>query len=149
MTTLAEEFGLPVGLSDHSEGIIAAVVAAGMGATLVEKHFTLDRSLPGPDHKASLEPGELAEMVRSIRIAEELRGSGIKAATASEIGNRAVARKSLVALAPIAVGELFTEANLGVKRPGTGFSPIRYWEVLGRRAKHAYDPDQLIAEGEA
>lgn len=149
MTTLAEEFGLPVGLSDHSEGIVAAVVAAGMGATLVEKHFTLDRTLPGPDHKASLEPGELIEMVRSIRIAEELGGSGVKAPTASEVGNRSVVRKSLVALAPIAAGEAFIEANLGVKRPGTGLSPLRYWELLGRPATRAYAPDQLIVEGEA
>ncbi len=148
MTTLAEEFGLKVGLSDHSEGILASVAAVGLGAVLVEKHFTLDRALPGPDHKASLEPHELTKMIRAIREVETMRGTAEKVAAPSEMANRAVARKSLVALTAIGVGEVFTAANLGVKRPGTGLSPTRYWDMLGRQSSRSYAPDQLIAEAE-
>jgi N-acetylneuraminate synthase len=148
MTTLAEAFNLKVGLSDHSEGILAAVTAVGMGAVLVEKHFTLDRALPGPDHKASLEPDELAEMIRAIRQTEAMLGSADKAPSPSEIGNRDVARKSLVALVSIGKGETFSTANLGIKRPGNGLSPLHYWDMLGRTARTAYQPDQLIAEAE-
>ena len=144
MDTLRAAFSLPVGFSDHTPGIAIAIAAVARGASIVEKHFTLDRSLPGPDHRSSLEPMELAEMVRSIRAVTEALGNGIKVPTRSEIGNRAVARKSLTALSDIAVGELFSEINLGIKRPGSGISPMHYWEWLGRTSGRSYHRDQTI-----
>lgn len=144
MGTLREAFGLDVGYSDHTSGITIPVAAAAMGAAVIEKHFTLDRSLPGPDHKASLEPGELREMVEAVRQVGIALGEPIKAPTASEIGNRSVIRKSLVAARPIGKGERFTEENLAVKRPGGGISPFRYWEYLGRQADRDYQIDEII-----
>ncbi len=145
MDRLAAVFGLRVGLSDHSPGITASVAAVARGAAVIEKHFTLDRRLPGPDHKASLTPDELSALVTSVRAVEAVLGGGGKSPTAGEVGVRKVARKSLVALRPIKTGEAFTAANLGAKRPGGGVSPLMYWDVLGRRATRAYRVDDLIA----
>jgi N-acetylneuraminate synthase len=144
MDTLTAEFGLPVGLSDHTVGTVVAAAAVARGATIVEKHFTLDRSLPGPDHKASLEPNELADLVACVRIVEQALGDGVKQPLASERKNMAIARKSLVARTPIAKGEVFTADNLGVKRPGNGHSPMDYWSWLGRKAERDYAADELI-----
>lgn len=144
MGTLAEAFGLPVGFSDHTEGIAVPLAAVALGAAIIEKHFTLDRTLPGPDHKASLEPGELREMVTAIRRVEEALGTGVKEPAPSEKKNMSVARKSLVAATAIATGEPFTRDNLAVKRPGTGITPFRYWEFLGRPATRGYEPDEEI-----
>ncbi|MCS4174463.1 N-acetylneuraminate synthase [Salinibacter ruber] len=146
MDTLREAFGLPVGLSDHTEGIAVPITAVARGATLIEKHFTLDRSLPGPDHEASLEPDELRDMVQGIRDAESALGTARKTPTGPEWKNRPVVRKSLVATETIREGEDFTPKNLGVKRPGDGLSPIRYWECLGRKAQKRYEPDEQIRE---
>lgn len=144
LETLRSAFGLPVGLSDHTRGTAVPVAAVARGAPVVEKHFTLDRTLPGPDHRASLEPDELAAMVEGIRQAEQALGAAQKRPTPSETKNRPVARKSLVAAEPIAEGEPFTEENLTAKRPGHGLSPTRYWDYLGRTAARDYDPDDLI-----
>lgn len=146
METLAAAFGLPVGYSDHTEGIHVAIAAVARGAVVIEKHFTLDRSLPGPDHKASLEPGELAAMVRAIRDVERALGDGVKRPTPPEIGNRAVVRKSLVAARPIAKGEAFGAGNLACKRPGSGVSPMEYWDWLGRPADRNYAIDEVVGE---
>jgi N-acetylneuraminate synthase len=142
--TLRTAFGLPAGLSDHTSGIAVPIAAVGLGAAIIEKHFTLDRRLPGPDHPASLEPGELAAMVRSIREVEAALGGSRKMAVPSELKNRSVARKSLVAAEPVAAGERFTERNLTCKRPGTGISPMEYWSWLGKAAQRDYGPDELI-----
>ena len=144
MDTLATAFGLPVGLSDHTPGIAIPVAAVARGAVVIEKHFTLDRNLPGPDHQASLEPGELKAMVRLIRQVEAGLGSPHKIPAASEIKNMSVARKSLVAARDIRQGELFTAENLTVKRPGTGISPLYYWKWLGKVAERAYQRDEVI-----
>jgi N-acetylneuraminate synthase len=144
MDTLAEIFGLPVGLSDHSEGIAVATAAVARGATMIEKHFTLDKTLPGPDHKASLTPAELTAMIAAIRTVEQALGSAGKQPGAAELKTRVVARKSLVALAPIAQGETFSGANLGAKRPGGGVSPLEYWSYLGKPARRAYAADEAI-----
>jgi N-acetylneuraminate synthase len=144
MDTLAEAFGLPVGLSDHTPGIAVPIAAVARGATIIEKHFTLDRSLPGPDHKASLEPGELKEMVNAIRTVELALGDGKKRPAPSEQRNILVARKSLVAAKNICKGETFTEENLTTKRPGNGISPMEYWDWLGRKADQDYQADALI-----
>jgi N-acetylneuraminate synthase len=144
MLTLQHAFALPVGYSDHTPGIAIPVAAVALGAVMVEKHFTLDPNLPGPDHKASLEPGELAQMVRAIREVEAAMGSAIKQPSVSELKNRSVARKSLVAAADIVKGELFTPANLTVKRPGDGINPAHYWEWLGKRADRDYRQDDKI-----
>lgn len=144
MDTLKQAFGLPVGLSDHTEGIAIAIAVVARGAVMVEKHFTLDRALPGPDHQASLESDELKKMVQSIRQVEKALGSTYKKPTFSEINNSLIARKSLVALLNINKGDLFTEQNLGFKRPGTGITPMQYWNYLGRRAKQDYQVDEMI-----
>jgi N,N'-diacetyllegionaminate synthase len=144
MLTIRDAFGVAVGYSDHTLGIEVAIAAAAMGATVIEKHFTLDRTLPGPDHRASLEPDELKRMVSAIRTVEQALGDGIKRPTASEARNRSVARKSIVAACAIRAGERFTEQNLVVKRPGTGLSPMRWDEVLGRPAPRDFAPDDLI-----
>ena len=146
MDTLAATFGVPVGFSDHTPGIAVPIAAAARGATVMEKHFTLDRALPGPDHKASLEPAELTAMVAAIRQVEAALGSGEKKPAPSEIKNMAIARKSLVAAAPIAKGEVFTTANLTVKRPGDGVSPMLYWDWLGRAAGRDYSPDDQMGD---
>jgi N-acetylneuraminate synthase len=144
MTTLADTFGLPVGLSDHSDGISIAIAAVGLGARVIEKHFTLDKTLPGPDHRASLTPDELAAMIAGIRTIEKALGNAAKEPQGLELKTRAVARKSLVALVPIAAGENFTAQNLGAKRPGGGVSPMALWSYLGRPASRAYRPDEMI-----
>ena len=144
MSTMAAAFGLPVGFSDHTQGIAAALAAVALGAVVVEKHFTLDRTLPGPDHAASLEPAELSELVSGIRNVECALGSPAKGPTPAETANMRVARKSLVALAPVAAGEAWTPANLGAKRPGDGLSPMSYWDMLDRQANRAYVPGERV-----
>ena len=134
MTTLRETFGLDVGLSDHTPGIAVPIAATALGAQIIEKHFTLDRTLPGPDHQASLEPEELKAMVLGIRAVELAMGDGVKQPQPSETKNMAIARKSLVALKAVKKGEPFSEDNLGVKRPGDGVSPMEYWQRLGQPA---------------
>ena len=146
METLLQAFpGIAgVGYSDHTQGIHIPVAAAAMGACVIEKHFSLDRNMEGPDHKASLEPDELASMVRAIRDVERARGDGIKRPTDSELSNIRVARKSLVAARPIQKGEVFSEENLTVKRPGTGVSPLLWDDYIGRTALRNYQTDELI-----
>jgi N,N'-diacetyllegionaminate synthase len=144
MLTIRDAFGIAVGYSDHTPGIEVAVAAVALGATVIEKHFTLDRSLPGPDHQASLEPRELREMVCGIRNIEQALGDGIKRLTDSESKNKAVARRSLVAARAIMAGEVFSETNLAIKRPGTGLSPMRWDEVLGHKAPRDFASDELI-----
>lgn len=143
MDTLGTAFGLPVGYSDHTQGIHIPIAAIARGAVLIEKHFTLDRTLPGPDHRASLEPEELKAMVHALREVETALGDGAKRPAAAEISNRAVARKSLVAARPIAAGEALSPSTLACKRPGTGISPMAFWDLCGRAATRIY------AEGEA
>ena len=144
METLRQAFGLPVGYSDHTEGIAIPVAAVALGATIIEKHFTQDRNLPGPDHKASLEPAELAAMVSAIRQVEQARGNGVKIPSASELKNRPIARKSLVAARTIGAGEAFSEENLTTKRPGSGVSPMDYWTYLGKLAPRDYGEDEAL-----
>jgi len=144
MLAIRDAFGVAVGYSDHTLGIEVAIAAVALGATVIEKHVTLDRNLPGPDHKASLEPDELRAMVMAIRNVEQAMGDGIKRPGLSETKNKPVARKSLVAACDIRAGESFSEANLAVKRPGTGVSPMRWDEVLGRKAVRDFAPDELI-----
>jgi N-acetylneuraminate synthase len=132
MRTIGETFGLPVGLSDHSVGITVPIGAVALGAEVIEKHFTLDRKMPGPDHSASLEPDELKDMVRSIREIEESLGVADKGPTASETRNRPAIRRSLIFTRDVSVGETLTEENLGAKRPGNGLSPMEFWDHLGR-----------------
>lgn len=146
MDTLKEEFGVAVGYSDHSQGLAVSLAAVARGASVIEKHFTLDRTLPGPDHQASMEPGELKAMIDGIRQIEMSLGDGVKLVMPSEINNRDVVRKSLVTLVPVKKGELFTESNLTVKRPGVGVQPIHYWQWLGRTAEHDYQADEVIVE---
>ncbi len=133
-----------VGYSDHTEGIEVSVAAAARGARVIEKHFTLDRNLPGPDHKASLEPDELAALVAAVRRVETALGSGAKIAASAERSNIAVARKSIVASRAIAAGEVFCEENITVKRPGNGISPMQWFDVLGKKAPRSFSPDELI-----
>lgn len=144
MLTMQTAFQTRVGYSDHTQGIEIAVAAAALGACLIEKHITLDRTLSGPDHHVSLEPHELVEMVRSIRAVESALGDGVKRMMGAEAANRLVARKSIVASRVIAAGELYSVANLTVKRPGNGISPMRWDEVVGRRASRGFMPDELI-----
>lgn len=133
-----------VGFSDHTQGISCATAAVALGARIIEKHFTLDRTMPGPDHKASLEPAELAELVKSVRTVEQALGSGIKEVAAAEAPNIEVARKSIVAARDIRAGEILTEENITVKRPGNGISPMRWDEVLGTTAIRNFGADELI-----
>ncbi|MFB1490729.1 MULTISPECIES: N-acetylneuraminate synthase [unclassified Thiocapsa] len=144
MLAIRDAFGVAVGYSDHTAGIEVPIAAVALGATVIEKHLTLDRNLPGPDHKASLEPGEFAAMVRAIRNIELALGDGIKRPSPSEAKNKPIARKSIVAAAPIRAGETFTADNLAVKRPGTGLSPMRWDEVVGHGARRNFDKDELI-----
>ncbi len=148
MQSLKRQFRLSVGYSDHTQGIEVPIAAAALGATVIEKHFTLDQKMEGPDHRASLEPEELAAMVRGIRNIEKALGSGEKGVTSSEMANRGVARKSIVAARSIQEGEQFGEDNLTVKRPGNGISPMSWFEVLGKTAKRDYIEDELISEEE-
>lgn len=144
MDTLAAAFGLPVGYSDHTSGIHVSLAAVARGAQIIEKHFTLDCNLPGPDHKASLEPESLRELVRQIRDIETSLGDGIKRPTETEWKNRNAARKSLVAATSIKAGDTFTEENLACKRPGTGVSPAAYWQTLGQTARRNYEADETL-----
>lgn len=146
MGTLAAAFGLPVGYSDHTQGIAVPIAAVALGATLIEKHFTLDRTLPGPDHVASLEPDEMTAMVNGIRAAEQALGSFRKVPSPVELKNIPIARKSLVAARAIRKGEAFTAENLTAKRPGSGISAMRYDEWLGRIADRDYEADDLIVD---
>ena len=146
MATIAEAFGTTVGYSDHTRGIEVPIAAVALGAKVIEKHFTLDRDLPGPDHRASLEPKELEAMVRAIRnIEQAIAGDGSKSVSPSEAGNREIARKSIVAARLIAKGEVLGPANLAVKRPGTGISPMRWDEVVGTAAIREFAADEPIA----
>ncbi|MDE6301318.1 MAG: N-acetylneuraminate synthase [Muribaculaceae bacterium] len=133
-----------VGYSDHTEGVLVPVAAAARGAAVIEKHFTLSREMPGPDHKASLEPAELAGMVAKIREVEVMLGSSEKNVTAAESPNVAVARKSIVASRPVAKGEMFSEQNITAKRPGTGISPMCWRDVIGKQARFDFDTDEQI-----
>ncbi len=144
MDTMSTTFGVSVGYSDHTRGIHVSLAAVARGARAIEKHFTMDRNLPGPDHQSSLEPNELKELVRQIRDIEKALGDGIKHPTLSEMKNRNIARKSLVALKKIKAGEVFTEANLSFKRPGTGISPFKYWQTLGQRAIRDVEIDEVL-----
>ena len=144
MLTIQQAFSVKVGYSDHTRGIEVPIAAVALGAQVIEKHFTLDRTMEGPDHKASLEPSELIAMVSGIRNIEKALGSGIKKASASEIKNMAVARKSIVAQRRIAQGEVLTFDNITIKRPGQGLSPMRWDEILGTVASKNYEPDDLI-----
>jgi len=144
MVSLRTAFGVEVGYSDHTSGIEIPIAAVALGATAIEKHFTLDRGLPGPDHQVSLEPAELAAMVVAIRNVERALGDGIKRPGPSELKNRPIARKSLVADRAISAGEPFSAENVTAKRPGTGISPMRWDEVLGRLAPRDFAPDEAI-----
>jgi len=144
MGTMRKAFGLPVGLSDHTPGIAVPIAAVALGAAVIEKHFTLDRNLPGPDHKASLEPDELKSMVYSIRNIEVALGDGHKVPALSEMKNRNIARKSLFTAMPVSKGQIFSESNLTTKRPSDGVSPMKYWELIGEKSKKDYDVDEII-----
>lgn len=144
MCSIRDAFGVAVGYSDHTLGIEVPIAAVALGATVIEKHLTLDRNWPGPDHKASLEPDEFAVMVRAIRNIEQAMGDGIKRPSPSEAKNKPIARKSLVAARSIKAGERFTPENLTAKRPGTGVSPMRWDEVMGRTATRNYGTDEMI-----
>ncbi|MEZ9057317.1 N-acetylneuraminate synthase [Vibrio pelagius] len=146
MDTLGRAFDLPAGYSDHSQGITIPIAAVARGAVLIEKHFTLDNNMEGPDHKASLEPQDLTAMVSAIRQVEKALGSRVKTPTVSEVKNKAVARKSLVAARDINEGEAFSPENMTIKRPGDGMSPYRYWDMLERTASKAYRAGELILE---
>ncbi|WP_367606885.1 N-acetylneuraminate synthase [Legionella sp. W05-934-2] len=144
METLRRCFDLEVGYSDHTAGIHIPIAAVAMGATMIEKHFTLDRNMDGPDHKASLEPNELKEMVKNIRDVEMAKGSSIKKPTQSELKNKGIARRSIIATKKITKGEIFTPENLDVKRPESGLSPILYWDLLGKVADKNFEEDEVI-----
>lgn len=144
MVRMHEELGLPVGYSDHTLGIEVPIAAAALGAAVIEKHFTLNKNMEGPDHKASLEPQELKRMVEGIRKTELALGVGIKQASDSEKENRDIVRKSIVAASGIKKGEKYTEENLTVKRPGIGISPMRWDEVIGKTAGRDYETDEMI-----
>ena len=144
MQTMKDKFGFEVGYSDHTKGIEVPVAAVALGATIIEKHFTLDRNMEGPDHKASLEPDELKAMVSSIRHIEQALGSGDKTPSPSEKKNITVARKSIVAKIDIKEGEVLSEDNVTVKRPGTGISPMRWQDVIGTKAVRNFQEDELI-----
>lgn len=146
MDTLKSAFDLPAGYSDHSEGITIPVAAVARGAVLIEKHFTLDKTMEGPDHKASLEPSELQAMVTAIRQVEVALGKPVKTPTISEIKNKAIARKSLVAAQEIRSGEPFSAENVSIKRPGGGMSPYSYWDLLGKQSSKSYQAGDLIIE---
>jgi N,N'-diacetyllegionaminate synthase len=144
MLALSEAFGVKIGYSDHTDGIEVPIAAVALGATVIEKHLTIDRTLPGPDHMASIEPNDFAKMVRSIRNIELAMGDGIKRPKAGETKNKPIARKSLVAKVAIKAGELFTPENVTAKRPGTGISPMAWDHVMGRTALRDFSVDELI-----
>lgn len=144
MESMRQAFGLPVGLSDHTRGIHIPVAAVALGAGIIEKHFTLDRNMMGPDHAASLEPSELTDMVHAIRDVETAMGDGVKQPSPSELKNRDIARRSLVAARPIYAGDIFEMEDIAAKRPGTGISPFEYWNCLGKVATRDFEIDELI-----
>jgi len=144
MLTIKETFKVNVGYSDHTLGIEVPIAAVALGARVIEKHFTLDKNLPGPDHKASLEPNELKAMVNAIRNIEKALGNGIKKPSKSEIKNIQIARKSIIAKKDIKAGEIFTEENITTKRPGTGITPMRWNEVIGKLARRDFKKDEEI-----
>lgn len=144
MVAMGERLSVAIGYSDHTDGADASIAAVALGAVIIEKHLTLDRSLPGPDHAASASPAEFAAMVDSVRAVETALGSDIKAPSRTEAPNREIVRKSLVALVPISSGEEFTSRNVGVKRPGTGISPMRWHEVVGTTAHRDFQVDELV-----
>lgn len=144
MDTLKKEFMVPVGYSDHTKGIEISIAAVAMGAVVIEKHFTLDKNMEGPDHKASLEPYELKNMINSIRNIEKAMGTGEKVPSSSEVKNLNIARKSIVANCNIKQGEILNEKNVTVKRPGNGISPMKWFDILGKTAKRDFEEDELI-----
>ena len=144
MQSFRQEFGCPVGYSDHTKGIEVSLAAVALGASVIEKHFTLDRTMQGPDHSASLEPDELRQLVEGVRKIETALGSSIKTPSEAELKNRNVARKSIVAARSIRKGELFTAENLTTKRPGSGVSPMQWNAVLGMAALRDFEEDELI-----
>lgn len=144
MNAIQSAFRVAVGYSDHTKGIEVAIAAVALGATVIEKHFTLDCNLPGPDHKASLDPEQLKSMVQAIRNIELALGDGIKRTSPSEAKNKSIARRSLVAARAIRAGEAFDESNVTAKRPATGMSPMRWDDILGCRARRDFMPDELI-----
>lgn len=144
MHTMARELSVPVGYSDHTKGIEAAIAAVAFGACVIEKHFTLDNTMQGPDHRASIEPQQLCEMVRCIRNIEKALGDGVKRPTNSEMGNKLIARKSIIAAKAIKKGDMLTEENLTTKRPGTGISPMQWDSVVGTVAARDFYEDELI-----
>ena len=144
MDTLQQAFHLPVGYSDHTQGTLVALAAVARGACIIEKHFTLDRSLPGPDHKASLEPGELDTLVSGIRSIESVLGDGLKGPQPSEWDTRLAARQSLVAASPLRKGEVFTPDNLTTGRVGAGRSAMLYWDQIGQSATRDYDAGEAL-----
>jgi N-acetylneuraminate synthase len=145
MDIMADTFSLPIGYSDHTSGISVSLAAVAREACVIEKHFTLDRNMQGPDHKASIEPDELKALVAGIREVEVSLGKAIKTPSLCEVKNKAVARKSIVAKKEIIKGEAFTKDNLAIKRPGTGLSPTLYYEIMGREAVDNFKPGQLIS----
>ena len=144
INTLKEYFKLKVGYSDHSEGLLVPIAAAAVGATVIEKHLTLNKNDIGPDHKASIEPDELKRMISRIRDIEVIKGDGIKEPRESEMGNIRIARKSIVARKIIKAGEIFTKDNITLKRPSEGLDPINYWEILGKESIRDYEIDEVI-----
>lgn len=144
MVNVRNAFQVNIGYSDHTDGIEIPIAAVALGASVIEKHLTLDRNLPGPDHKASLEPAEFAAMIKSIKNIEVALGDGVKRPSPSEIQNKAIVRKSIVAATDISKGDILTESNLAFKRPGTGLDPSFYKILVGRAATRAYKKDELI-----
>jgi len=144
MPAMATRFGTRVGISDHTPGTVISIAAAALGASVIEKHFTLDRKLPGPDHKASLEPDELASMITGIRSVEQALGGSEKHVTKSELANKTIVRKSLMAARPIVKGHLLTVNDIAIKRPGGGRSPMEFWSLIGTKAPHNYAKDEFF-----
>ncbi len=144
INSLKEHFCLPVGLSDHTLGTTVAIAAVALGAVIIEKHFTINRNLPGPDHLSSLEPEELILLVNQIRVAENALGDGVKQPTPSELQNISIARRSIVAAQNIVEGETLTTTNLAIKRPGSGRSPMDFWDLVGKTATRGYKQDEQI-----
>jgi len=144
MNTIKDALKVEVGYSDHTQGIEVAIAAVALGATIIEKHLTLDKTMEGPDHRASLEPQELRQLVKSIRNIEVALGSGIKKLSKSEQKNKSIARKSIVAGYAIREGQILNELNLDIKRPGDGISPMRWDEIIGKVAKRDFKEDEMI-----
>ncbi len=144
MLSIRKKFGVKVGYSDHTSGIEIPIAAVALGAKVIEKHFTIDRTFEGPDHKASLEPHELLQMIKSIRNIENALGDGVKKPSSSENKNISIVRKSIVASKNIKKGELFTNENLTTKRPGTGISPMMWDKLIGQKSKKIFKKDQQI-----